>query len=91
MPWAQNYDPLNNTLLSTLAAFLPAALLLVCLGLLRLRAHVAALIGLGATLLTAVGVFHMPLGMAGAAGLFGAAYGLLPIGWIILNVISSTA
>lgn len=87
MPWAQNYDPLNNTLLSTLAAFLPAALLLVCLGLLRLRAHVAALIGLGATLLTAVGVFHMPLGMAGAAGLFGAAYGLLPIGWIILNVI----
>ena len=29
----------------------------------------------------------MPLNMAGATALYGAAYGLFPIGWIILNLI----
>lgn len=87
MPWQQVYDPLHNPLLSTLAAFLPAALLLVCLGWLRMKAHLSALIGLGAALLVAVLVFGMPAGMAGVSALYGAAYGFLPIGWIVLNVI----
>ncbi len=87
MPWPQTYDPLHNQLLSTLAAFLPALILLTCLGLLRLKAHISALIGLGAALLVAGLVFGMPAGMAAASALYGMAYGLLPIGWIILNVI----
>jgi lactate permease len=87
MTWYQNYDPLHNILLSTLAAFLPAILLLAGLGLLRLKAHLAALLGLGSALLTAVLIFGMPPLMAGASALYGMAYGLLPIGWIILNVI----
>jgi len=87
MPWPQIYDPLHNTLLSTLAAFLPAVVLLVCLGILRVKAHLAALAGLGVSLLTAVAIFGMPPVMAGASALFGMAYGLLPIGWIILNVL----
>jgi lactate permease len=87
MPWSQIYDPLNSPLLSTLAAILPAALLLISLGLLRIKAHLAALIGLGSSILVALFIYHMPPSAATASTLYGLAYGLLPVGWIILNVI----
>ena len=87
MAWHQAYDPLASAVLSTLAAALPIVLLLGGLALLRLRAHVAALAGLAASLLVAVLAFGMPAGMAARTAGLGAAYGLFPIGWIILNVI----
>ena len=87
MPWQQSYDPLHNPLLSTLLALLPALLLLGCLGLLRLKAHLAALVGLGASLCSAVLVYGMPVPAAAASAVYGLAYGFLPIGWIILNLI----
>jgi len=87
MNWHQVYDPLSNAGLSTLLAALPIVILLGGLALFRLRAHVAALLGLAASLLTAVLVFTMPPGMAMRTAGLGAAYGLFPIGWIILNVI----
>src|SRR3546814_5691598 len=52
-----------------------------------MKAHVAALLGLIVALVVAVIGFGMPAPMAGAAAVYGAAFGLLPIGWIILNVI----
>jgi lactate permease len=85
--WSQVYDPLGSPALSTLVAALPVVVLLGALGFLRMRAHVAALLGLAAALLIAVGVFGMPVRSAMATASFGAAYGLFPIGWIILNVI----
>jgi lactate permease len=87
LPWPQNYDPLSQPWLSTLAAFLPLAVLLGCLGLLRFKAQLSALIGLGAALLAAIVIFGMPASLAGISAVYGVAYGLLPIGWIILNVI----
>ncbi len=87
MDWQQVYDPLSSAGLSTLLAALPIVILLGGLALFRLRAHVAALLGLGASLITAVLVFTMPAGMALRTAGLGAAYGLFPIGWIILNVI----
>ena len=87
MAWHQVYDPLGCVLLSTLAAALPIVLLLGGLAVLRLRAHVAALLGLAAALAAAVIAFGMPAGLAGRTALLGAAYGLFPIGWIIVNVI----
>ncbi len=86
-PWPQNYDPLGNALLSTVVAAVPVVVLLGCIGWLHVRIHWSALIGLGAALAVAVGAFGMPARMAGMAAVYGAAYGLIPIGWIILNVL----
>jgi lactate permease len=86
MAWPQTYDPLHQRVLSTLVAALPVVVLLGGIALLRLRAHVAALLGLAAGLVVAIGVYRMPVSAAAAAAAFGAGYGLFPIGWIVLNI-----
>src|SRR6476620_10473892 len=86
-PWIQVYDPLGSPWLSTAAAAFPIVLLLVALALFEWRAHLAALAGLVAALSVSVLVFGMPLPTATATALYGAAYGFLPIGWIILNAV----
>ena len=85
MPWIQVYDPLGNPWLSTVAAAFPIVLLLVTLGVLDWKAHWAALTGLFAALAVATIVYGMPVPTAAATAIYGAAYGLLPIGWIIVN------
>jgi len=87
MTWPQRYDPLGAPLLSTLVAALPVVALLASLAWFRLRAHVAALVGLVAALAVAMLAVGMPAPLALASAGYGAAYGLFPIGWIILNVI----
>jgi lactate permease len=87
MEWLQNYNPLNNATLSTLVAAVPVVVLLALIAILEVRIHVAALIGLAAALLIAIAVYGMPGQAATATAVYGAAYGLFPIGWIILNLI----
>jgi lactate permease len=86
-PWAQIYDPTGKWWLSTIAAAFPVVVLLGTLAALRMKAHYSAILGLVTSVVIAVGIFHMPARMAARTSLYGAAYGLLPIGWIILNVI----
>ncbi len=85
--WSQNYDPLNNAVLSTLFAALPIVILLGFIAIFKIRIHFAALFGLMAALFIAIFIYHMPIQSAAATTIYGAAYGLFPIGWIILNLI----
>ena len=87
MVWQQVYDPLSNMWLSTLLAAIPVVVMLVSLGFLHMKAHLAAGAGLIAALVIAVFVYNMPAEMAGRAALFGGFTGLLPIGWIVLTII----
>ncbi len=86
-PWSQNYDPTGHWWLSTLVAALPVVVLLGALALFHVKAHYAALLGLGTALAAAIFIFHMPARLAATTAVYGAGYGLFPIGWIILNVI----
>lgn len=87
MIWSQAYDPYGNMLISTLLASIPVIVLLGAIGILEMKAHWAALLGLISALFVAVVLFGMPAKMAGMSALYGAAFGLLPIGWIVANVI----
>jgi lactate permease len=78
---------MGHWLLSALVAAIPIVVLLGTLALGHIKAHYAALLGLAAALLTSVFAFHMPARLAGASAVYGAGYGLFPIGWIVLNVI----
>ncbi len=87
MSWPQNYAPLGSPLLSALVSALPVVLLLVLLGGFHVRALNAALASLASALTLAIGVFGMPPVLALASAGFGAAFGLFPIGWIVVNAI----
>lgn len=87
MTWTQQYAPLGNLLLSALVASIPVVVLLGLLALYHVKAHWAAIAGLASALLIAVVVYGMPTGLALTAALNGAAYGLFPIGWIVLCAI----
>lgn len=87
MVWQQICNPTDSMLLSTLLAVIPVAVMLIGLGFLHMKAHIAAGLGLVSALLIAIFVFGMPGAMAGKAAMMGAFTGLLPIGWIVLNII----
>jgi lactate permease len=101
MPWTQIYDPLQSPLWSPLLAAVPVVLLLGLLATGRVSAQAAALVGLLAALGTAIFAYVPEMSdipdrwertlawaptMLAAAG-NGAAFGLLPIGWIVLAAI----
>lgn len=81
-------DPVAGSLgLSALVAAIPLIGLLVLLGVFRVRSHWAALYALVASLFVATLAFRMPPVMAGSAALEGAAFGVFPIVWIVLNAV----
>jgi lactate permease len=85
--WRQGYDPTGHWWLSTLLAAMPVVVLLGAMAIFRLKAHVAAVIGLLTALTIAIAVYHMPARLALTTTAYGAGYGLFPICWIILPVI----
>jgi len=85
--WNQIYDPFGNMVISTLLAAIPVVVMLVALGFMHIKAHIAAGLGLLAAVVVAVFAYGMPIGMAGTAAMYGGLTGLLPIGWIVLNII----
>ena len=88
MTWSQNYTPLADSVgLSALVAALPVVTLLALLAFWHVRAHLAALAGLLVAAAIAIGVYGMPVTLTLASAGYGAAFGLFPIGWIVLNAI----
>ncbi len=87
MTWTQVYDPLNNPWLSTAVAALPVIVLLGAIAIFEVKAHWAAILGLATALAVAILGFGMPTKMAGMSAAYGAAFGLLPIGWLVLSII----
>ncbi|SEG27407.1 lactate permease [Actinacidiphila yanglinensis] len=86
--YQQDYRPVGHSLgLSSLIAILPLLVLFVLLGVLRMRAWLASLIGLAVALVLACAVYSMPVGDALNSGLLGAAFGFFPIMWIVINAI----
>ena len=64
MTWQQIYDPMGSMVLSTLLAAIPVVVMLVGLGFLHMKAHVAAAAGLIAALIVAIFTYGMPVSMA---------------------------
>lgn len=85
--WNQVYNPLNSTVLSTLAAAIPVVTLLVLIASNKVKAHIAAIIALIAANLVAIFIFTMPANLSVRSTILGAVTGFFPIGWIVLNVI----
>src|SRR5258708_12321815 len=85
--WNQIYNPLDNAVLSTIAAAIPVITLLVLIASGKVKAHLAAINALIVANVITIAVYHMPVGMSVRASLLGVVAGFFPIGWIVLNVI----
>jgi lactate permease len=86
--WQHNYEPLGGSLaLSTPVAALPIVVLFVLLGVVRAPAWKAAGSALVTALIVAIAVYGMPVSLAIISTIFGAAYGLFPIAWIVFSSI----
>ena len=83
--WEQDYVPVAGSLgYSTLVAAVPLVILFYMLGVKRKPSWIAGLSALGVALVLAVGVYGIPAPQAGASIVYGAAFGLFPIGWIVI-------
>jgi lactate permease len=87
MNWTQVYDPLGHWWLSTLIAALPIVVLLGMLAGLKIRPHLCAIAGATTSILCAMFVFGMPGKLAVTSFLYGGAFGLLKIVWIVIAAV----
>jgi lactate permease len=86
--YQQVYDPVSNSLgLSSIFAALPLLTLFILLGGVKMKAHWAGLISLAVAMVVAIAVYSMPFGQTLDAGAEGAAFGLFPIMWIVVNAV----
>src|SRR2546423_2788877 len=86
--WEQNYQPIADSLgMSALVAAIPIVVLFVMLGALRKPAWMSALTALGSAFVIALAAYGMPVRLTVMSTLFGAAFGLFPIAWIVFSSI----
>ncbi|MBZ5625150.1 MAG: L-lactate permease [Acidobacteriia bacterium] len=86
-PWMQNFDPLGNRVLSTIAAAIPVCTLFFFLAVRRIPAWRAAVYAFGAGLVVALAVFRMPPVMVAGAVAQGMVYGWFRIAWIVVAAV----
>jgi lactate permease len=86
-PWLQNFDPLGNPLLSTLAAAVPVCSLFYFLAVRRTPAWRAAIYAFAVALVVALAVFRMPAVMVAGAVADGMVFGWFRIAWIVVAAV----
>ena len=86
--WQQNYEPVSGSLaLSTIVAAVPIVVLFLMLGVWRKPSWMSALAALGSAFILALGVYGMPAQLALTSAVYGAAYGIFPIAWVVFSSI----
>jgi len=82
--WQHNYEPLAGSLgASALVAAIPIVVLFVMLGVLRKAAWMSAVTALASALIVSLVVYRMPVSLALISTVYGAAFGIFPIAWIV--------
>jgi lactate permease len=86
--YEQVFDPIGDSLgLSAIFAALPLLTLFVLLGGFRITAWISGIAALAVSLVVAILVWDAPVGQALNMGAEGAAFGLFPIMWIVINAV----
>ena len=86
--WQHNYEPVAGSLgVSALVAAIPIVVLFIMLGVLRKAAWLSAMAALASALVVALAAYGMPVGLAVISTIYGAAYGVFPIAWIVFTSI----
>ena len=85
--WQMNVDPLGNIALSALVAAIPIFFLFWALAIKRMKGQFAAMGGTGLAILIAVLVYKMPVDLAALSTLYGGAFGLFPVCWIVITAL----
>ena len=86
--WPQTYAPVGGSLaLSATVAALPVFVVLILLGVFRRPSWIAALAGFATCAVVSIAIYRMPVTLAASSALYGAANGMLPIGWIVFTAI----
>ena len=84
--YQQVYDPFAHSFgLTAIFAAIPLTLMFVMLGIFKRSPQMSALISLIACLAVATLIYPMPLSVALNSGLFGVAFAVMTIGWILIN------
>jgi lactate permease len=86
--WQHNYEPVGGSLgISALVAAIPILVLFFMLGVKRKPAWMAASSALVSALLVALVAYGMPPQLAIISTIYGAAFGIFPIAWIVFSSI----
>lgn len=87
MTWTQVINPLDNLFLSALVAAIPILFMFYALAIARMKGYIAGLTTLAIAIIVAIFVYGMPAGLAIWSSVYGAFYGIFPIGWIVLTAV----
>jgi lactate permease len=86
--YKQILDPVSHSLgVTSIFAILPLLVLFLLLGGVRMKAQWASLAALAVSIIVALAVYSMPAGQTFDAAAEGAAFGLWPIMWIVINAL----